>query len=259
MSICEDGWTAGGPVPQLVAGGAQLIVNMNSSPYYRRKSEVREAEMRARIHEAGGVPLVYAQSFPDAWQPSPLTLEAPLTPPVDPAVLVTDQELRPIVAEALQRIEASHGSEAVAGLENVTVEIVDLPGSLLGQSSGNHVWIDLDAAGYGWFVDTTPWDDLEFSRHTGSGELTATLDGPARSRVDLLTTLMHEFGHLLDYEHTARADAMHATLPLSTRRLLSDNWLFSSPASDEEDGDAFWDDQDLDTDIRDKVFSLLGE
>ena len=59
MSICEDGWVAGGPVPQLVAGGAQLIVNMNSSPYYRRKSELREAEMRARVLESGGVPLVY--------------------------------------------------------------------------------------------------------------------------------------------------------------------------------------------------------
>lgn len=59
MSICEDGWIAGGPIPQLAAGGAQIIVNMNASPYYRRKSPVREAEMRARIEESGAVPLVY--------------------------------------------------------------------------------------------------------------------------------------------------------------------------------------------------------
>jgi NAD+ synthase (glutamine-hydrolysing) len=60
MSICEDGWIAGGPVPQLTNGGAELIVNINASPYYRRKTDVREAEMRARIEESGGVPLVFA-------------------------------------------------------------------------------------------------------------------------------------------------------------------------------------------------------
>ncbi|NNK91921.1 MAG: NAD+ synthase [Acidimicrobiia bacterium] len=59
MSICEDAWIAGGPVPQLAAGGAQVVMNVNASPYYRRKVPVRAAEMRARIEEAGGIPLVY--------------------------------------------------------------------------------------------------------------------------------------------------------------------------------------------------------
>lgn len=59
MSICEDGWIAGGPIPQLAAGGAQIVVNINASPYYRRKIFVRENEMRSRIAESGGVPIVY--------------------------------------------------------------------------------------------------------------------------------------------------------------------------------------------------------
>lgn len=59
MSICEDGWIAGGPIPQLAAGGAQIIINVNASPYYRRKTDVRQAEMMARVEEAGGIPLVY--------------------------------------------------------------------------------------------------------------------------------------------------------------------------------------------------------
>ncbi len=59
MSICEDAWIAGGPVPQLVTGGAQIVMNINASPYYRRKVPIREHEMRTRIAEAGGVPLVY--------------------------------------------------------------------------------------------------------------------------------------------------------------------------------------------------------
>ncbi len=118
------------------------------------------------------------------------------------------------------------------------------------------MWIDLNAAGYGRFIDATPGDEVEFSRRTGTDELMATLD--SRGRVDLLTTLMHEFGHVLGYEHTANDDAMHATLPLSTRRLLSDDSLFSSFASDEEDADDFWDDQGLNAEVLDQVFSRLG-
>ena len=83
---------------------------------------------------------------------------------------------------------------------NVTVEIVDLPGNRLGQALGDRVWIDVDAAGYGWFIDATPGGDVEFSRHTGTDKLMATWDSPAQSRVDLLATLMHEFGHVLGYE-----------------------------------------------------------
>ena len=45
MSICEDAWIAGGPVPQLAAGGAEIVMNVNASPYYRRKVPVRDAEM----------------------------------------------------------------------------------------------------------------------------------------------------------------------------------------------------------------------
>ncbi len=59
LSICEDGWIAGGPIPQLAAGGAQIIVNMNASPYYRRKTERRQEVMAERVAESGGVPFVY--------------------------------------------------------------------------------------------------------------------------------------------------------------------------------------------------------
>ena len=166
-----------------------------------------------------GVEIRYPGNFPEAWRPNPLTLEVPLAPPQGSASLVTDQKLDPIVSEAMQRLNVSEGSEAKAVLDNVTVEVVDLPGNQLGQSLDNRVWIDLDAAGYGRFIDATPGDEVEFSRRTGTNELMATSDSRARGQVDLLTTLMHEFGHMLGYEHNANDDAMHATLPLSTRRL----------------------------------------
>ena len=43
------------------------------------------------------------------------------------------------------------------------VQVADLPGGLLGEAVGKTILIDRDAAGYGWFVDPTPADDLEFA------------------------------------------------------------------------------------------------
>ena len=59
VTICEDVWIAGGPVPQLAAGGAQIVVNINGSPYHRRKVVEREAVLAERIAEGPGVPIVY--------------------------------------------------------------------------------------------------------------------------------------------------------------------------------------------------------
>jgi hypothetical protein len=42
-------------------------------------------------------------------------------------------------------------------------------------------------AGWGWFVDSTPWDDFEFTTSGDRG-------GPQRR--DLLTALDHAIGHL---------------------------------------------------------------
>ena len=59
MSICEDGWIAGGAMAQMGAGGAQILVSMNASPFYRKKTYTREAEMGLRVEEAGGLPIIY--------------------------------------------------------------------------------------------------------------------------------------------------------------------------------------------------------
>jgi hypothetical protein len=53
------------------------------------------------------------------------------------------------------------------------------------------IWIDDDAAGQGWYIDASPADDSEF----------AASEGPAAGKVDLLTILMHELGHILGKEH----------------------------------------------------------
>ena len=53
VSICEDIWYAVGPIAVQAAAGAEVIVNINGSPYYRGKGDYRQRmiETRAADHE----------------------------------------------------------------------------------------------------------------------------------------------------------------------------------------------------------------
>ncbi|MEE8342272.1 MAG: NAD+ synthase [Gammaproteobacteria bacterium] len=57
VTICEDLWMLG-PVQQAVDSGAQLIVNLNASPFHVGKGGEREDVARDRIKESG-VPVLY--------------------------------------------------------------------------------------------------------------------------------------------------------------------------------------------------------
>ncbi len=56
LTICEDIWFAGYPSTDLVAAGAQLILNASASPYHRGKGSFREQLVAERVAETG-VPL----------------------------------------------------------------------------------------------------------------------------------------------------------------------------------------------------------
>jgi NAD+ synthase (glutamine-hydrolysing) len=58
VAICEDAWSPEGPIAELAAGGAALVVNVNASPYHAGKREARAATLVARVAEAG-VPIAY--------------------------------------------------------------------------------------------------------------------------------------------------------------------------------------------------------
>jgi hypothetical protein len=59
------------------------------------------------------------------------------------------------------------------------------------------ITIDDDANGVGWFIDTTPQDNSEF---TGTDTyLQATPNSPAAGKYDLLTAILHEMGHTLGF------------------------------------------------------------
>ncbi len=51
VSICEDIWSADGPVRQMAGDGARLIVNLNSSPFYAGRVREREEMLMRRSLE----------------------------------------------------------------------------------------------------------------------------------------------------------------------------------------------------------------
>ncbi len=53
VSVCEDAWVADGPVADLGRGGADLVVNVNASPFHLGKRTARARTLAERAVEAG--------------------------------------------------------------------------------------------------------------------------------------------------------------------------------------------------------------
>jgi uncharacterized delta-60 repeat protein len=132
-------------------------------------------------------------------------LMAASTAPRTVSQTLTLPEVQPILAEAVSRWAATGARTSV--LRSVQVVIADLGSTTLGLASGNTIWLDDNAAGWGWFVDPTPGDDSEFTTPGNQGE---------QHRMDLLTVLEHELGHLLGQDH-AEDGVMAETLTAGTR------------------------------------------
>jgi hypothetical protein len=115
---------------------------------------------------------------------------------------LTQKQLDRVVAEAI-RLWAATGLSAaqISSLEHVQFVITNLPGGLLGDTVGNVIYIDSNAAGYGWSLGAVV----------------------APRKVDLLTVVCHELGHELgfpDLDTNANpSDVMDATLAPGMRRL----------------------------------------
>jgi hypothetical protein len=115
-------------------------------------------------------------------------------------------QVQPLLAEALPHWHAA-GAD-VSALHGLDVRSADLGGTALALASANSIWLDANAAGWGWFVDKTSRSDSEFTTPGNQGE---------QHRMDLLTVLLHEVGHLLGDEHEP-GGVMQETWETGTRR-----------------------------------------
>ncbi len=133
-----------------------------------------------------------------------------------------------VTAEALEGVRAaaiafwSAAGADVSALAATRLIVTELPAGRLAEAdvAANVVAVDADAAGWGWFVDPTPSDAVEFAP-----------GGAAEGRLDALTALAHELGHLLGRSHTESglmAEALargQRTLPPPLERLLAGSVL----------------------------------
>ncbi|MCI0461006.1 MAG: IPT/TIG domain-containing protein [Gemmataceae bacterium] len=147
-----------------------------------------------------------------------------VTPAPDVQPLTSDQ-LQPLLDEAIRRWALTTGdTQTDSRLRQVEVRIDDLSDNLLGLAaeSVRTIWIDLNAAGRGWFLDLTPWEDSEFALPLSDHAAQAGSASPAYGRVDLLSVVSHELGHILDLEDLDPLlqphELMTGTLGLGSRR-----------------------------------------
>ncbi len=144
---------------------------------------------------------------------------------------ISQADLNGIVQAALGRLgQEGLPAATLARLSRVTALIQPLaPGQLGGAVvQANTILLSPNGAGHGWFVDSTPYQDEEFSGGT------AYAGSPAAGREDLLTTVMHELGHLAGLPDNDGSGLMGETLAAGVRRidLLSAAFATYAPAMD---------------------------
>ena len=126
---------------------------------------------------------------------------------------LTQAELNSVVSAAIADWAAAGATAAqIAAMQATTFSITDLAGNTIGdESQPSHITIDVDAAGHGWYVDPTPSDNFEFTHAANAGgtDLYTDPTSAAAGHLDLLTTVMHELGHVIGLADKTASSAAH--------------------------------------------------
>jgi CSLREA domain-containing protein len=148
------------------------------------------------------------------------------------AAPLSPDELQSAVAGALARLSAAGVDAGLLGsLGSANFDVGDLPPGVLGETdvATHQVIISADAAGHGWFVDPTPGQDEAFAPGGPGSPLVALPGSPAAGREDLLTTILHEMGHLAG-SPDGTSGLMAGALGLGTRDLGALDQVFAQRA-----------------------------
>jgi hypothetical protein len=139
---------------------------------------------------------------------------------------LTQAQLDSVVAAAIANWAAAGASAAqLAMLAALTFIVADLAGTRVGEQTPGHILIDPSAAGHGWFVNSTPNDNSEFTHAANAAgtDLDTDPSNAAAGHLDLLTAVSHEMGHALGLDDkvspTDAHDLMYINLVDGERRL----------------------------------------
>jgi predicted chitinase len=94
------------------------------------------------------------------------------------------------------------GSFATSGTSTslstgITLNIADLPGGAVGETTGTSITLDTNAAGYGWYIDPNPAANSDFLPTANPDVWMAKAGSAAAGKMDMLSVLLHEYGHAL--------------------------------------------------------------
>jgi Matrixin len=122
-------------------------------------------------------------------------------------------------------------SALIASAQQTLTGFTDLPATALGQTVGEGataaITLDTNAAGHGRYIDPTPLDNSDDYLPTSDASVwQAKADSAAAGKMDMLSVLLHEYGHALGLEHSGNgADFMAASLQPGVRKLPSNEEL----------------------------------
>jgi hypothetical protein len=68
---------------------------------------------------------------------------------------------------------------------------------VVGETTGTSITLDINAAGYGWYVDPNPASNADFLPTSDPNVWMAKAGSAAAGKMDMLSVLLHEYGHAL--------------------------------------------------------------